>query len=47
MPNHTDSLEQIDNKLQQSSHVLDDTTYIFGKPRYDKYNDYYEVEFSK
>ena len=24
MPNHTDSLEQIDKKLQQYSHVFDD-----------------------
>jgi hypothetical protein len=25
--------------------LFDDITYIFGKPRYDKYNDDYEVKF--
>jgi hypothetical protein len=31
MPNHTDSLEQIDKKLQQSSHVFDDPVTCYTK----------------
>ena len=36
-----------EEKVATSIFLFDDITYIFGKPRYDEYNDDYEVDSSE